>query len=54
VAGPKKKLDRAFQIVLRAFHYEVGFVRGFLATVAIVCCSATAALAAVDMNGAWF
>ena len=32
----------------------IGFVRGFLATAAIVWCSATAALAAVDMNGAWF
>ena len=32
----------------------VGFVRGFLATAAIGWCSATAALAAVDMNGAWF
>jgi cysteine-rich repeat protein len=32
----------------------IGFVRGLLATAAILWCSATAALAAVDMNGAWF
>jgi cysteine-rich repeat protein len=32
----------------------VALVRGFLATAAIGWCSATAALAAVDMSGAWF
>ena len=32
----------------------IGFVRGLVATAAILWCSATAALAAVDMNGAWF
>lgn len=32
----------------------VAFARGLLATAAIVWCSATACLAAVDMNGAWF
>src|SRR5690348_14627042 len=32
----------------------IGLVRGLLATAAILWCSATAALAAVDMSGAWF